>query len=145
MVGTSERETVAFGLALEAGADAELLTIATSPDMRRAGWGRKIFEALNAKAHDRGLERWSSGGCAATIFQRSGSTNHRDSWKSASGKPIIVPGTGWWTHWSCPGRLVLAVDRLTADQHMCPASGWLPASTKEVRVIEQRCVEKVCA
>ncbi len=51
-------EPVAFGLALAAGADAELLTIATDPAGRRAGWGRRIFQALDAEALNRGLERW---------------------------------------------------------------------------------------
>jgi [ribosomal protein S18]-alanine N-acetyltransferase len=53
-----ERETVAFGLALESGADAELLTIATAPPERRSGWGRQIFRALDEEARARGLERW---------------------------------------------------------------------------------------
>ncbi len=55
---TTNRESVAFGLALEAGADAELLSIATHPVGRRFGWGRRIFHALDAEAHKRGLERW---------------------------------------------------------------------------------------
>lgn len=58
MVAARERETVAFGLALEAGADAELLTIATDPAQRRSGWGGQIFRALDAEAGTRGLERW---------------------------------------------------------------------------------------
>ncbi len=58
VLGESERDAVAFGLALEAGADAELLTIATDPAARRAGWGRRIFQALDAQAQRRGLERW---------------------------------------------------------------------------------------
>ena len=58
MIAASEREPVAFGLALEAGADAELLTIATAPGQRRNGWGRQIFRALDAEARARGLERW---------------------------------------------------------------------------------------
>ena len=58
MVAVRERETVAFGLALEAGADAELLTIATHPAQRRSGWGGQIFRALDAEASARGLERW---------------------------------------------------------------------------------------
>lgn len=53
-----EREAVAFGLALAAGADAELLTIATDPAGRCAGWGRQIFHALDAQALNRGLDRW---------------------------------------------------------------------------------------
>ena len=53
-----EREAVAFGLALTAGADAELLTIATDPAARRGGLGRQIFRALDADALKRGLERW---------------------------------------------------------------------------------------
>lgn len=57
-MATRERETVAFGLALAAGADAELLTIATAPDQRRSGLGRQIFRALDAEALNRGLERW---------------------------------------------------------------------------------------
>ena len=53
-----EREAVAFGLALMAGADAELLTIATDPAARWGGLGRQIFRALDAEALNRGLERW---------------------------------------------------------------------------------------
>jgi len=53
-----ERETVAFGLALEAGADAELLTIATDLAQRRSGWGMQVFQALDAEAQARGLARW---------------------------------------------------------------------------------------
>jgi ribosomal-protein-alanine N-acetyltransferase len=53
-----EREAVAFGLALMAGCDAELLTIATDPASRQSGWGRQIFRALDAEALTRGLERW---------------------------------------------------------------------------------------
>lgn len=58
MIAGSEREPLAFGLALTAGADAELLTIATEPGLRRGGWGRRIFEALDAEASNRALERW---------------------------------------------------------------------------------------
>jgi ribosomal-protein-alanine N-acetyltransferase len=58
MLAISERKAVAFGLALEAGADAELLTIATDPALRRSGWGRQIFRALDEEARGRGLERW---------------------------------------------------------------------------------------
>lgn len=57
-VGEGEGGAVAFGLALAAGADAELLTIATGPAARKAGWGRRIFLALDAEALNRGLERW---------------------------------------------------------------------------------------
>lgn len=57
-VAVREREPVAFGLALTAGVDAELLTIATDPAQRRGGWGRQIFRALDAEAQARGLERW---------------------------------------------------------------------------------------
>lgn len=53
-----EGDGAAFGLALMAGADAELLTIATDPLQRRSGWGRRIFRALDAEAQNRGLERW---------------------------------------------------------------------------------------
>jgi ribosomal-protein-alanine N-acetyltransferase len=58
VLGIREREPVAFGLALAAGADAELLTIATDPALRRSGWGRQIFRALDAEAQVCGLERW---------------------------------------------------------------------------------------
>ncbi len=57
-VATREREAVAFGLALAAGDDAELLTIATTASERRAGLGREILLALNAEAARRGLSRW---------------------------------------------------------------------------------------
>lgn len=58
IVASREREAVAFGLALAAGDDAELLTIATRPDQRRTGLGDRIFRALNAEAQRRGLGRW---------------------------------------------------------------------------------------
>ncbi len=58
ILGSREREAVAFGLALAAGADAELLTVATAPNERRGGWGRQIFQALDANARQRGLNRW---------------------------------------------------------------------------------------
>jgi ribosomal-protein-alanine N-acetyltransferase len=53
-----EWEAVAFGLALAAGDDAELLTIATLPDARRQGVGREILAALDREAQKRGLARW---------------------------------------------------------------------------------------
>ena len=53
-----ERDAVAFGLALAAGADAELLTIATDPVHRKAGWSRRVFQALDSQAVNRGLARW---------------------------------------------------------------------------------------
>ena len=54
----SEREAVAFGLALAAGDDAELLTIAVLAAERRTGIGKQIFAALDAEAQRRGLKRW---------------------------------------------------------------------------------------
>jgi len=53
-----ERKAVAFGLALEAGDDAELLTIAVAQAERRAGLGAAIFQALDAEANNRSLKRW---------------------------------------------------------------------------------------
>lgn len=53
-----EGDGAAFGLALMAGADAELFTIATDPLQRQLGLGRRIFHALDAEALNRGLERW---------------------------------------------------------------------------------------
>lgn len=53
-----EGKAIAFGLALVAGEDAELLTIATDPEARRGGVGRQIFHALNLEAAARGLARW---------------------------------------------------------------------------------------
>ena len=58
VVALREREAIAFGLALAAGDDAELLAIATRPDQRRTGLGDRIFCTLNAEAQRRGLERW---------------------------------------------------------------------------------------
>lgn len=58
VVKKREREAVAFGLALEAGDDAELLTIAVAETARRAGLGRKIFGALDEQANKRSLKRW---------------------------------------------------------------------------------------
>ena len=53
-----EREPFAFGLALAAGDDAELLAIGIAPSERGRGWGKSIFHALNAEAGKRGLARW---------------------------------------------------------------------------------------
>lgn len=53
-----ERDAVAFGLALSAGDDAELLTIAVAEQQRRTGLGRIILGALDAEAKKRGLTRW---------------------------------------------------------------------------------------
>ena len=58
VLASREREAVAFGLALAAGDDAELLTIAATAGRRRAGLGREIFRALDAEAKDRSLKRW---------------------------------------------------------------------------------------
>lgn len=49
---------VAFGLALAAGEDAELLTIGCLPERRRSGLGKTVFGALDAQAGERGLVRW---------------------------------------------------------------------------------------
>lgn len=58
MLASREREPVAFGLALEAGDDAELLAIATAPGHRHAGLGGMTFRALDAEARSRSLKRW---------------------------------------------------------------------------------------
>jgi Fur family transcriptional regulator, ferric uptake regulator len=58
VLSTREREAVAFGLALAAGDDAELLAIATRPETRRGGLAREILHALDAEAQARGLKRW---------------------------------------------------------------------------------------
>jgi [ribosomal protein S18]-alanine N-acetyltransferase len=58
MLASREREAIAFGLALEAGDDAELLTIASAPAERRAGLGLRIFCALDDAANKRSLKRW---------------------------------------------------------------------------------------
>lgn len=58
IVSSREREAIAFGLALEAGDDAELLTIASAPAERRAGLGSRIFRALDDEANKRSLKRW---------------------------------------------------------------------------------------
>ena len=72
-----EREAVAFGLALAAGDDAELLTIATASDSRRQGAGREIFAMLDAEARKRGLTRWvlevaRSNAAAIGLYKSSG-------------------------------------------------------------------------
>lgn len=58
VLATREREAIAFGLALAAGDDAELLTIAVLPRHRRAGLAKDIFRALDAEAASRSLQRW---------------------------------------------------------------------------------------
>jgi ribosomal-protein-alanine N-acetyltransferase len=49
---------LAFGLALTAGEDVEILTIVTDPALRSAGLGRQVLGALDAAARARGLSRW---------------------------------------------------------------------------------------
>jgi ribosomal protein S18 acetylase RimI-like enzyme len=49
---------LAFGLALAAGEEAELLSIGTAPGSRGRGWGRHILQALDQEAAHRGLKRW---------------------------------------------------------------------------------------
>ena len=58
MLAEADREQVAFALALEAGEEAELLTIATDPARRGQGLGHMIFSALDTEAARRGLNRW---------------------------------------------------------------------------------------
>mgnify|MGYP003577636553 FL=1 len=72
-----EREAIAFGLALAAGDDAELLTIATVSASRRQGAGREILRTLDAEARKRGLRRWvlevaRSNLAAAELYKSSG-------------------------------------------------------------------------
>lgn len=50
--------TVALGVVLEAGADAELLTLASHPGRRRRGAARAVLSFLDKEAGSRGLERW---------------------------------------------------------------------------------------
>lgn len=57
-VADENREQFAFALALAAGEDAELLTIATQPSHRGRGLGHMIFAALDVEAARRGLKRW---------------------------------------------------------------------------------------
>jgi ribosomal-protein-alanine N-acetyltransferase len=52
-----DRLAIAFGLALTAGDDAEILTIATEPSARRQGHGRAILAEIIAEAGRRGLSR----------------------------------------------------------------------------------------
>lgn len=49
---------VAFGLALEAGEDVEILTIVTARSHRGAGLGGAVFAALDTEAVRRGRGRW---------------------------------------------------------------------------------------
>lgn len=53
-----ETRDAAFALALAAGDDAELLTIASTPRFRRRGAARAALAALDAEAKGRGLARW---------------------------------------------------------------------------------------
>lgn len=58
VVAEQAGEVVSFGLALGAGSDAELLTIASVPSLRSRGFGRQIMRALDVEAARRGLDRW---------------------------------------------------------------------------------------
>ncbi|MEM6625820.1 MAG: GNAT family N-acetyltransferase [Pseudomonadota bacterium] len=57
-LAAADTETLAFGLALQAGEDAELLTLTTAPTVRRRGLGRRVLSALSDDARQRGLQRW---------------------------------------------------------------------------------------
>ena len=58
LLAEEAREQVAFALALQAGDEAELLTIATDPARRGQGLGHAIVRALDTEAARRGLDRW---------------------------------------------------------------------------------------
>lgn len=58
VLAESEGQTRAFGLALSAADDVELLTITTGPPWRGHGLGGQIFDALNRAAGVRGHSRW---------------------------------------------------------------------------------------
>lgn len=58
IIAESAEGPAAFGLACAAGEDAELLTLATAPVVRRAGLGRRVLRELDAEAVARGLTRW---------------------------------------------------------------------------------------
>lgn len=58
LLAEENREQFAFALALAAGDEAELLTIATDPARRGQGLGHMIFRALDTEAARRGLNRW---------------------------------------------------------------------------------------
>jgi len=58
VVAEEAGEVVSFGLALAAGSDAELLTIASVPALRSRGLGRQIMRGLDDEAGRRGLQRW---------------------------------------------------------------------------------------
>lgn len=57
-VAGPDTDILAFGLALAAGEDAELLTIVTEPAARGCGLGKRILCALDKAATERGLARW---------------------------------------------------------------------------------------
>lgn len=50
--------SIGMAMALTAGEDAELLTIATHPATRRRGVAGQLLQALDAEAVRRGLRRW---------------------------------------------------------------------------------------
>jgi ribosomal-protein-alanine N-acetyltransferase len=58
VVAEQAGEVASFGLALAAGSDAELLSIASVPAQRSQGLGRQIMRALDVEAGRRGLDRW---------------------------------------------------------------------------------------
>ena len=58
VVAEQAGEVASFGLALAAGSDAELLSIASVPAQRSRGLGRQIMRALDVEAGRRGLDRW---------------------------------------------------------------------------------------
>jgi ribosomal-protein-alanine N-acetyltransferase len=51
-------KAIAFGLAVAAGDEAELLTIATDPSARRSGAAKLLLRFMTAEALVRGASRW---------------------------------------------------------------------------------------
>lgn len=58
VIARRRARSLGMAMALTAGEDAELLTIATHPARRRRGIAVQLLQALDAEAASRGLKRW---------------------------------------------------------------------------------------
>jgi len=145
-VADENREQFAFALALTAGDDAELLTIATQPSRRRHGLGHMIFAALDAEAARRGLKRW-------ILEVARNNVPAIALYKSEGFMEIAVRKAYYNQPQGRVDALVMSRPVGSSDRHVVGWQAYVDqtphkdgkahaGAAKEVCVIEQRCIEK---
>lgn len=75
MIVQTDECAAGLAMALAAGSDAELLTIASDPQLRRQGVAQSLLRAIDVEAAQRGLERWvlevaSTNLAARSLYER---------------------------------------------------------------------------